>query len=63
MRTVGRQEHAVEREALWRITKLRVEAGHVIDVGEALAVEVAGSGDKNRKSGSASWWDSCFLSM
>jgi hypothetical protein len=40
-RVVGRQECAVEREALWRITKLRVDGGHVINVSEVLAAGVA----------------------
>ena len=38
LRAVGRQEHAVEREASWGIAKLRVDGGHVIDVGEVLAL-------------------------
>jgi ribosomal protein L21 len=38
---VGRKEHAVEREALWGITKLGVDRGHAINVGEVLAVAEA----------------------
>jgi hypothetical protein len=36
MRAVGRQECKVEREALWGITKLRVEGSRAIDVREAV---------------------------
>jgi hypothetical protein len=32
MRTVGRQDCTVEREASWGITKLRVDKGPAIDV-------------------------------
>jgi TPP-dependent pyruvate/acetoin dehydrogenase alpha subunit len=32
MRVTGRQEHVVEREALWGITKLRVDGGRVINI-------------------------------
>jgi len=39
-----REERAVEREALWRITQLWVDGGHAIDVSEALAVAAAGAG-------------------
>jgi len=53
LRAVGRREHAVEREASWGITKLRVDEGHVIDVSEALAVATAGG----EKSGVPSWCD------
>ena len=37
MRAVGRQERAIEREALWGMTKLRVDGGRGIDVCEAAA--------------------------
>ena len=43
-RAVGRREHAVEMEASWGITKLRMDRGHAIDVGEALAVVLAATG-------------------
>ena len=33
---------AVEREASWGITKLKVDGGHAIDVGEVLVALVVG---------------------
>ena len=42
MRVDGRQEHVVEREVLWEITKLRVDRGCAIDLCEA-AAERAGA--------------------
>ena len=43
---VGRQEHAVEREASWGITKLRVDGGRAINNDEvAVARGVDGSWD------------------
>ena len=39
-----RQERAVEREASWGITKLRVDGGHAIDGSEATAAGGAAAG-------------------
>ena len=40
---LSRQEHAVEREAAWGITKVRVDGGSAIDVSEAsVAVTAVG---------------------
>jgi hypothetical protein len=52
-----RQEHAVEREVLWGTTKLRVDRGHVVDVGEAL---VAAEAERARAHSSC---DELFFSM
>jgi hypothetical protein len=40
MRVAERREHVIEMEALWGITKLRVDGGHVIDVCEVAVVVV-----------------------
>ena len=59
-RVVGRQEHVVERDALWGITKLKVEWDRVMDVGEALAA-AAEVGAK--RAGACSLCDKLFFSM
>ena len=58
-----KQERAAEREASWRITKLRVDGGHVIDVSEALAVAlVAGAGVEVERAGVCPSCEELFLS-
>ena len=51
--------HAVEREASWRIAKLRVDWGPAIDVSE-----VAGGGQQGlvaKRAGVHSWWDKLYI--
>ena len=38
LKVVQRQEHAVERAALWGILQSRVDGGHAIDVHEVTTV-------------------------
>jgi len=52
----GRRECAVEREASWGITKLMVDRGRAINVGEALAV-----GARAERAGAHSLCDELFF--
>ena len=47
----------VEREVSWGITKLRLDGGRAIDVGEALAAVVV------ERAGACSWCDERSFSM
>lgn len=59
-----RQEHEAEREASCKMTKLRVDWGHVIDVGEGAVVTEKGGQQHRRvakRAGMSSSWDKLYF--